>query len=755
MRKRFLTLLLFVAVTFYGASAKELPVDTLKVIDIEEVIIIASPKESRKLREQANAVTLLSQQDMQANQVKSIKNLTSIVPNIFIPDYGSRLTSAIYIRGVGSRINTPSVGLYVDNVPFIDKSAFDFNYSDIERIDVLRGPQGTLYGRNSMGGLIRVHTKSPFNYQGTDVKLSAATYNNYNASLTHYHRISEKFAFSAGGFYEYAGGFFENATLDNKKVDKGNAAGGRMRGIYLPGENLKIDFSLSYEYSDEGGYAYGMLDKETGKFQQPAYNDESSYYRNLLNSGLNIQYQGTNFLLSSVTGFQHLKDHMFIDNDFTSANVFTLGQKQKQSTITEEITFRNRGERRWEWVVGAFGFYQWLKTDAPVNFKSQGLAMIENQINKAMAEAGAPATVDIIEEEMPVSGLYDTPSMGAAIFHQSTINDFLFKGLSATIGLRLDYEKNKMTHDTQAAMSIQAYMMGRPMGSPRTYEYIIDGKESVDYTQLLPKFALKYDFDKQNNIYASASRGYRSGGYNLQMFSDLIQAKMMSESKPGSDPVEADAKTISYKPEYSWNYEVGSHLTLAKNKLWTDISVFFMDTKDQQIAKFAPSGLGRMMENAGRSHSHGGEISIKAKVSNPLTLNINYGYTHATFRKYDDNESNYKGKYVPFVPQNTLNAGAEYVIIADKTSLLDEVRINVNYNAAGKIYWTEANDASQKFYGTLNWRISAITKKVQVDVWARNFLDKEYTTFYFETMGNSFRQQSKPMQVGMDIRCRF
>lgn len=135
---------ILIALALFSASgtwAEELPKDTLKVIDVEEIVVIAAPKENRKLREQPTAVTMLSQQDMQANQVNSIKSLTALVPNIFIPDYGSKLTSAIYIRGIGSRINTPSVGLYVDNVPYIDKSAFDFNYADIERIDVLRGPQ--------------------------------------------------------------------------------------------------------------------------------------------------------------------------------------------------------------------------------------------------------------------------------------------------------------------------------------------------------------------------------------------------------------------------------------------------------------------------------------------------------------------------------------------------------------------------------------------------------------------------------------
>ena len=107
--------LILMLLTSGNMLAEEL--DTLKVVDVEEILVIAAPKENRKLREQPTAVTLLSQQDMQAAQVNSIKNLTGLVPNMFIPDYGSRLTSAVYIRGIGSRINTPSIGLYVDNIP--------------------------------------------------------------------------------------------------------------------------------------------------------------------------------------------------------------------------------------------------------------------------------------------------------------------------------------------------------------------------------------------------------------------------------------------------------------------------------------------------------------------------------------------------------------------------------------------------------------------------------------------------------------
>ena len=164
------------------------PVDSVIVRDIEEVVVISTPKENQYLRQQTLSSTSFSQAEMRTKGVTSIKGVSAMVPNLYIPTYGSKLTTATYIRGIGSRINTPAVGLYVDNIPYINKNAFDFNFSDVERVDVLRGPQGTLYGRNTMGGLIRVFTRSPFDYQGTDLNLSAATYGDFKANVTHYHR---------------------------------------------------------------------------------------------------------------------------------------------------------------------------------------------------------------------------------------------------------------------------------------------------------------------------------------------------------------------------------------------------------------------------------------------------------------------------------------------------------------------------------------------------------------------------------------
>ncbi len=761
--------------------------DTTKVIDIEEVVVIATPKENNRLRQQAISSTSLSQNEMRNNSVTSVKALSGLVPNLFIPDYGSKLTTSVYVRGIGSRINTPAVGLYVDNIPFIDKSAFDFNYSDIERIDVMRGPQGTLYGRNTMGGLIRVFTKSPFTYQGTDIRLSAATYNDYKASLTHYHRISSQFAFSTGFFYEHKGGFFKN-NFNNKRIDTDDEFGGRFRAIYLPSENLKLDFTLNYEYTNQGGYPYeytGRTDDKTedrGEYiGKISYNRECGYKRNLLNGGLNLEHQADNFILSSVTGFQYLYDQMNLDQDFTEADIYTIMQKQNSKTISEELVLKSKPGNRWQWTTGVSGFYQWLKTDGPVTFQEAGIqSLIEDNINAGLSHlpAGAPTlAAKITTRPLPVSGVFDTPILNGAIYHQSTINDVLVEGLSVTAGLRLDYEKLKLDYNSVCDMnfdfSVSAPFLPTTIVRQLNAKTQFIGKESTDYLQLLPKFTIQYAWNSKNNVYATVSKGYRSGGYNIQMFSDLIQNNMRSDMMnaikqdevlgkfagmmpdvPASDVNVSDATL--YKPEYSWNYEVGSHTTWFDDRLQADVALFYMDTHDQQISRFAESGLGRITVNAGKSRSLGAEASLRAQVTDAFSLNGSYGYTYATFTDYVvSDEENYNGNYVPFVPKHTFNAGAQYVFGLRNGAIFDNITVNANYKAAGRIYWTEQNNASQALYGTLNGRVSFNKGNGQLAFWINNALNTDYQAFYFETMNRGFAQKGRPLQVGVDIRCRF
>lgn len=786
------------------------PGDTARVIDIEEVVVIATPKDNSRLRQQPLSSASFSQDDIRNRSVTSVKSVTGLVPNLFIPDYGSKLTTSVYVRGIGSRTNTPAVGLYVDNIPFIEKSAFDFNYSDIERIDVLRGPQGTLYGRNTMGGLIRVFTKSPFNYQGTDVRLSAATHNEYKASLTHYHRISPKFAFSSGFFYGHKGGFFRN-TYNGKRIDTNDEFGGRMRAIYLPSENTKLDFTLNYEYVNQGGYPYmytgstASTGEDRGEYIGTiSYNRDCGYKRNLMNAGLNLEHQEENFILSSVAGFQYLRDRMDLDQDFTETDLYSMMQKQNSKTFSEELILKSKPGSRWQWVSGVSGFYQWLTTDAPVTFHEDGINWLNTTINNYAGQYLPDITMGgytmnfrfsdrINGTELPIDGRYRTPVLNGAAFHQTTLSDlFGLDGLSITVGLRLDYEKLKLHYDAGYAFSHTYSLSGLLSPMNREIEMIqptdfeastrLVGDLTHDYLQLLPKFALQYDFGRRNNVYAVVSRGYRSGGFNIQNFSDLLsddmQAAMMRDVAETTIPViegqgmipsaakenvlavmrklanaqgQTDIRQATlYKPEYSWNYEAGAHLTLWGGRLQSDLAAFLMNTRDQQISRFAENGLGRETVNAGKSRSLGAELSVKARLTDDFDVNASYGYTYATFSNGD-----YAGNYVSFVPKHTFHVGAQYVVRLRSGMWLDNVAFNAGYKALGRIYWTEQNTVSQPLYGTLSGRIALNKGRSQIALWVENALDKNYQAFYFETMSRGFAQSGRPVQTGVDIRYCF
>jgi outer membrane receptor protein involved in Fe transport len=778
------------------------PADTVRLVDMEEVVVIATPKENAKLRELPTAVSLLTPQMMKDNQVNSLKGASALVPNFFMPDYGSSLTSAIYIRGIGSRINTPAVGLYVDNVAYLDKSAFDFNFYDIERIDILRGPQGTLYGRNTMGGLVKVHTRSPFDHQGTEVKLGYATRNNgRQASLTHYHRISERFAFSAGGYYDGADGFFTNA-YDGKKIDSKESGGGRIRAIWLPGRNWKSDLSVSYDYTDEGGYPYYNMGATADDASRGAlsYNRESSYRRGMLNASLNLSWQNEHLMLNSATGYQYLDDRMFLDQDFTASDIYTLEQTQRMNTWSEELTLKRKPGHTWQWLVGAFGFYQSNHTTGPVNFMSDGITFLNKSINSAFPDLsgqGMSMNLTLKGDEIDIPSHFRTPVTNGALFHQST---FTLGRWELTAGLRLDYEHLTMDYRSSTGALYDFTLSSTRMPitlTDRTVSSALEGNLSHDYTQLLPKLALSYKLGDGNNVYASVSKGYRSGGYNVQMFSDIMQTALQNSLKQDikegvneqllkytlmgmpatvtsmignmmdnyltATDIDVNAST-TYRPEYSWNYEAGTHLNLLGGKLQADAAVYLMDTRDQQIAKFVNSGLGRITVNAGKSQSYGGELNLVARPDRHWTLNGSYGYTHSTFKEYDggitskDVQIDYSGNYVPYVPRHTVNVGAAYRISLSSSDPDRALTLGASYTGAGKIYWTESNTAiagnpaAQKFYGTLNAHVTWQCKTVEVDLWGHNLTDAKYNTFYFESMSRGFAQKGKPVQFGVDLR---
>ncbi len=765
--------------------------DTSHVFDLDEVVVIAQPKENYRLRKQSLSSSVFTDKELSSRKINDLTDLAFYVPSFVMPHYGSRLTSSMYIRGIGSRINNPAIGMYVDGMPIVSKNAYNFHTYQLDRVDVLRGPQGTLYGQNTEGGLIRMYTKNPFDYQGTDINLGVGTHFYRKAEVATYNKVNNWFAFSVAGFYNGQNGFFTN-RFNGEKADKYNEAGGRLRLMFKPTKKVLVDFITDYQYVRQNGFPYGEYNSSTGETADPNTNYQGNYRRNMLNMGLNVKVAGEGFDFFSTSSWQFLKDYMLMDIDYLPTDYMHMEQRQLQNAYTQEFTLKSNNTGRWHWTFGMFGSYQWLKTQAPIYFgdgitspiataiqTSMYNAMVQSFMARGMSKAAAEAAIQArggvsMDVSMIVPGEFHTPQFNLGFYHESNID--ITDRLTATLGLRYDYSMVKVNYDTEAIMSMTANVMG----TSATYKLtsLLDNNAHNNFDQLLPKIGLNYRVsDNGSNIYATVSKGFRAGGYNIQMFSDILQTELNANSSKATrgdyDVTHIDAdydninKTISYKPETSWNYEVGTHVNLFGNKVQADFSAFYMQIKNQQLSVMAGNyGYGRMMVNAGKSSSCGVELALRGRAfNNHLDWTATYSYTRAVFKDYTDSvkgtdnkytEVSYKNNYVPYVPQHAFSASADYRFDI-RNSGLTAIILGTNVSGNGKTYWDEANTSSQKLYAVLGAHIDAqFGKLLTVSVWSKNITDSKYNTFAVQASTDgtkrTFAQLGNPVQIGLDLK---
>ena len=214
-------------------------------------------------------------------------------------------------------------------------------------------------------------------------------------------------------------------------------------------------------------------------------------------------------------------------------------------------------------------------------------------------------------------------------------------------------------------------------------------------------------------------------------------------------------EVVGYRPEKSWNYEVGAHLQTADGRVRGDAALFYIDCRDQQLTVF-PNGntTGRMMTNAGRTRSLGAEVQLSVDRVGPFSFSFSYGYTDARFRKFNNGIADYRGKRVPYAPQNTIFAQAVYRRDCGGT-LLDEITADVNVRAAGNIYWDEANTLSQPLYAQLGASVTLRRGCASLQLWGENLTDTHFATFYFVSIGNEFVQRGRPLRFGATLRLSF
>ena len=745
------------------ANNKASQQDTIKTFSIDEVVVIASSKETNKLSTLPGSASILTPNRIASLQVSSIKDISAYIPNLYMPDYGAKLTSAIYIRGVGTRSSGQSIGLYVDNAPYLDKSSFDFELIDIQRIEVLRGPQGTLYGRNAMGGIINIYTLSPLDYQGIKASLSYGNYGRMSVKSSIYTKFNANAGLSAGIYYDRSDGFFTNA-YNNKKMDQAESVGGNLKFHWRLSPSLTASYTGSYEYTDEGAFPYGLYDVNTKKTAQVNINDQSAYRRHLLNNNLTFTYRNNAFLLTSVSGYQWIGDDMKMDQDFSEKSIFILNQLQNQHAFTEEISIKCINEHNYQWSFGAYGFYNKLHTKGPVEFKKEGIkTVLQPVFDNLKVQYPQMPTLTISNETLYIPGNFKTPSYGVAAYHQSSINNLFIKGLSITLGIRLDYEKQDFQYNSEAKMNLNMQMSPAMPPTDISNSYaasIIDETLSQEFWQILPKFSLKYECTPRTFTYLSVAKGYKAGGHNVQMSADIMQNQLqydvMNEFRQrltGMEivPPKPIKDVISYKPETSWNYEAGLRSELLKDRLHAELTFFYTDVSDLQITKFVASGSGRYLSNAGKAKSTGAELSLHARLTDDFTPYLNYGYTQATFLNYNNERADFKGKYIPYIPHNTASIGIQYNKPLTYGRFINQITADIQCNGVGRIYWNEQNNLSQPFYTLINAQVGIRKGIVSVNLLAQNLTNTDFSAFYFESFGNPFMQKGKPLQFGMKI----
>lgn len=776
------------------------PADTSLVRDLDNVVVVSQPKEQYSLRQQPISASMFDGRKSEAHGATDLRKLSAYVPNFTMPNYGSRYTSAMYVRGIGSRVNSPAVGIYVDGMPLMSKSAFNTHFYDLARVDVLHGPQSTLYGLNSEGGLVRIYTKSPMDYQGTDIKFGIGTHFQRNAEVSHYQKVNDKFAFSLAAFYDGQNGFYKNQAT-GERADKGNEAGGRLKMVFRPNERWNVNYVADYQYVRQNGFPYGLLD-ESGHTAQPNTNWQNNYRRNVFNTALNACFHANAFDFTSITSYQYLKDYMLMDIDYQPVDYMHMEERQFQNAFTQELVLKSRRPVGgfWNWALGAFGGFSWLKTGSAIHFDSDMDTFLGNTVQQSMYDAmvrsmagrfmasgmGAEAAtamakttieraggVGVTADMSDVPGSYHTPTFNLGAFHES--NFTITSRLTAILGLRYDWSAVSVDYDTHAAMSMLVHVMGQE-ASATISSRLVDERHN-QFGKLLPKLGLTYRLaDNGSNVYALVSEGYRAGGYNIQMFSDILQAELQANSSQRADydiphsraDYDRINKTIAFKPETSWNYEAGTHLNIFGGSVQFDLSAFFMRICNQQISVMASRyGFGRIMTNAGKSNSCGIEATLRGHAfDDRLSWMASYGYTHAVFKEYKDSLStgnvitvvDYKDKRVPFVPEHTIAIMADYCFPVS-CSALRSITLGADVNGQGKTYWDEANTKSQRFYAVVGAHLALDMGRVQFNVWGRNLTDNRHQVFAVNSSATGknlwFAQRANPIQFGADLKLKL
>ena len=732
--------------------------DSIQTNPIEQVVIrsYVPQRPTAPSIGQPAALTWITSRDLSQYRMQSITDLTGRVPSLFVPDYGSKRSAAIYLRGSGARSSGQTIGLYVDGVPVLNKSGFNFDIPGITGVEVLRGPQGTLYGRNAMSGIINYYTRSAFDQPGGEAKLTAGSHRLLRGSVEQAFRLSDKLGLSYGLSGTTRRGYFYNETRQAYQ-DSLRMVGGFAKLEYRPTEQLEMALSLSGDYVQQGGFPYRTDDPRTKQPLPLSADAPETYERHTASLRYLLGYKWGRVQLQSATSYQYLFDETHMDMDALPVSYFYVTQRMREHGVTQEFILKNLREgsarRRYDWSLGLFGYYDAKHVEAPVTFTHAAMsALLGPQLAAAHRRNPRIPQMSYYDPERADkhnANTFEMPDWGVALYHESALH--LDKNWTLTAGLRLDYEQHQIDyHSVGYPLGVQIAIPGGTPQTITTPAVTLKGTQRVDYWHLLPKLALSYRPSERVHAYATVSRGVKTGGFNEQSFSDLITtAQQQALRGQQVDPALIPSAT-TYKPEHSWSYELGARYALPSAGLELSSSVYLMQVRDLQLTRFVASGAGRMVGNAGSSRTLGFELSATQRLWSSLRAHLNYSLTDARFT--EETTAAKKGNFVPFIPRHTYS-----VMLSANEPLSRHLRLlgEVEYAGLGEIYWREDNTTRESLQSTLRARLGLSYDRYTLALWGANLTDNSYTVFQAASPLGRLFQTSAPRTLGVDLSVKF
>lgn len=684
---------------------------------LDEVIVTAQKREER-LQSTALSVSSINRSTVQVHNIWDLSDLTAMVPNLFSnnPGDGNNVTS---IRGITSTSYNQAVTTYVDGVNQFSLDTYIGNILDVERIEVLRGPQGTLYGRNAMGGVINVITRAPSNRREGFGEVSIGNHGLQRYSFANrLPIIRNKLFLGTTLMYESSGGFYTNIYNDSK-FDKQHSLMGNYYLKWLPSLKWAVTLNVKHRENRNMGTFPLVMSKEAA-FEQPfklVQDAITQLRRNTFNASLVLKHTGTAFNFSSQTSWQ--SDHRYytrpIDGDFSPLDAITImnnyGNKwNRVEVLTQEFKLTSPASRgnQMNWTMGAYMFYRYDPNKQTTRFGKDAGMMGAQETNFSIMNTSK-------EKD------FGTALYGEAVF------PFL-KNWELTAGMRYDIEDKRV----EVLGQYQKDPDPRPVFDTRP-----DTSATATFSALSPKASLAYSFAENNKIYTSYTRGFRTGG-----FTEL-----------SSDPSEIPLHR--FDPEFSNNFEIGSKNVFFNNRLRLNVSLFYSTLRNVQVASLIMPDAVTITRNTGKLTSKGAEVELAATPVKGLQANYNFGFTHAAYSvlklAQQGVEVDMSGNRQIFTPEVTSMLALEY---GHELSRKHRIKgfLSGEWIFLGRQYFDLANTITQNPYSLINAKAGVGIKNIEVEFWTRNLTDKLYIAYAYDFGAIHL---GEPCTYGVSARVRF